>query len=431
MAIAWHKVTRISLATTLFCTLFSANAQTPHTNLDESKVKPYVLPDVLTAKDGKKITTVQQWQSQRAFLVQEFADNVYGRMPSAPAGLHFRTDSVDKNALNGTAIRSEVSIFLGPSESSPVVHVLLYLPSHAKGKVPVFTGLNFTGNQTTSDEPGITIQPNWLAVQKNNPKAPARGSSVNAWPFAQIVQQGYGVATAWYGDLEVDNPEGWKTGIRTTLADSLHIQPQEWSAMGAWAWGLSRIQDYLLSNPAVDSHRIFVIGHSRLAKAAFWAGISDQRFAIVFLNNSGEAGAALARRNFGETTEDLNTRFPHWFSPKYAAFNNKPEILPFDQHMLLATIAPRPLYVASATEDLWSDPKGEFLGAEAADPVYALYGLRGLTGDFPPPVNTSIGDTIGYHLRTGKHAITPFDWTQYIAFANRNLPAGKATSSKK
>lgn len=396
-----------------------AVAQTAHTNLDEGKVRPYVLPSALTTPQGKTVRTVQQWHSQRAYLLQLFAENIYGRVPSVPPGMHFHLDSIDRNALNGLAIRSEVSIFLGPSKSSPVLHVLLYLPAHARGKVPVFVGLNFLGNHSTSHDQNITIQPNWLATQKLGP--PARGIQASRWPFTEIVSKGYGVATAWYGDLEVDNPDGWKTGIRTTLAKPLHIQPQEWGALSVWAWGMSRIQDYLLTNSAVDSHRVIAIGHSRLGKASLWAGANDTRFAMVIANDSGEGGAALARRNFGETTADLNRVFPHWFIPRFQAFDDKPDTMPVDQHELLSLIAPRPLYIASATEDLWGDPKGEFLGAEAAGNVYELYGLHGVTGNFPPPVNTSIGDAVGYHLRTGKHDITLFDWEQYIAFANRTL----------
>jgi len=422
MALAWARVGIVLAGSMLL-----ANAQTAKTNLDESRVQPYTLPSALTTPDSKTVRTVKDWQQRRAFLLKAFAENVYGRMPAAPAGMHYRVESVDKNALGGAAVRSEVSVYMGPSDNAPVMHVLLYLPAHAAGKMPVFVGLNFLGNHSTTTDPNIAIQPNWLAAQKSDSKPPVRGDQASRWPFAELVGAGYGVATAWYGDVEVDTPDGWKTGVRTTLADSLHVQPQEWAAIGVWAWGMSRIQDYLLTRPEVDSHRIIATGHSRLGKACLWAGANDTRFAMVVSNDSGEGGAALARRNFGETTEDLNRAFPHWFIPQFRNFNGKAESLPVDQHELLSLIAPRPLYVASATEDQWADPKGEFLSAQEAGKVYALYGLHGVSGSFPPPVNTSIGDRIGYHLRTGKHDITPFDWTQYVAFANRNLkPASSA-----
>lgn len=383
--------------------LFCACAHAQKTNRDESKVLPYTLPSALTMPDGKTVRTVKQWQKQRAYLLKLFADNEYGRMPDAPTGMHYRVDSVDRNALNGAAVRSDVSVFLGPSDSAPVMHVLLYLPTHIVGKAPVFVGLNFA------------VVPPLSAAASTRKREEDRG------PFAQLIAAGYGVATAWYGDLEADNPDGWKTGVRTTLAGPLHIQPQEWAALGVWAWGMSRIQDYLLTLPEVDAQRIIVVGHSRIGKAAPWAGANDTRFAMVVSNDSGEGGAALARRDFGETIQILNTAFPHWFVARFRDFNGNAAAMPMDQHELLSLIAPRALYVASASDDWWSDPKGEFLSAQEASKVYALYGLKGVSGSFPPPLDTSIGDRIGYHLRTGQHDIMPFDWSQYVAFANRNL----------
>ena len=235
------------------------------------------------------------------------------------------------------------------------------------------------------------------------------------------MQRGYGVATAWYGDLEFDRPDGYRRGVRTTLAGAIRAKPEEWGALGAWAWGMSRILDYLETNTAVDAHRIIAVGHSRLGKATLWAGANDSRFAMVAANDSGEGGAALARRNVGESIKDLNRAFPHWFVHRYTAFDGHPERLPIDQHMLLSLMAPRPLYVSSASEDLWSDPKGEFMGAQATHAVYGLYGYSALPGDFPPPVNTPIGSRVGYHLRRGKHDITFFDWMAFADFADRNL----------
>ncbi|MEO8415894.1 MAG: hypothetical protein ABI472_19695, partial [Ginsengibacter sp.] len=234
-----------------------------------------------------------------------------------------------------------------------------------------------------------------------------------------ILSHGYAVATAYDGDLEPDNPGGWKTGIRTTLQDVLHIRPDEWRAMGAWAYGLGRIMDYFQKDKDIIANRVALIGHSRLGKAALWAAASDPRFALIISNESGEGGATLSKRWFGETVKIINEKFPHWFVTKYKTYGDNTNALPIDGHMLLSLIAPRPLYVASAEGDTWSDPKGEFLSAKEAGRVYALFGKIGITADSMPPVQHPVGNTIRYHIRAGKHDVTLYDWQQYLQFADQ------------
>jgi len=284
----------------------------------------------------------------------------------------------------------------------------MYLPANSKGKAPVFVGLNFNGNAAIQNDPEI--------LTNSNNKV-SRGASSSRWPVKTIIENGFGLVTACYNDIEIDNKDGWKTGVRTKLQNNLKIKPEEWGAIGAWAWGLSRIMDYLETDKDIDQNKVAVMGHSRLGKTALWAGASDPRFSLVISNESGEGGAALARRWFGETVYLINKNFPHWFVDAYKSYNHNVFDLPVDQHELLALIAPRPLYVASAAGDLWSDPKGEFLSAWHAGEVYSLFGQEGVGTDEMPALDYPVGHRINYHIRTGKHDVTSFDWEQYIMFA--------------
>lgn len=402
----------------LLCVSFSANAQPPE-NTDEAKVGSYTLPPLLQTAEGREIKTAKEWETlQRPRILQLFADNVYGRFPGRPKDMKATLVSIDKTALNGKATRKEVAISFTKDKSGPVLHLLLYLPNNVKGKVPVFVGLNFEGNHTIQSDAGITVTENWKKLHPQVSVA-ERGDQERRWPVDELINAGYGLATAWYQDLEPDNPQGWKQGVRAALQQELNIRPDEWGAIGAWAWGLSRIMDFLETDPQVNAKQVVLTGHSRLGKAALWAAANDQRFAVVVSNDSGEGGAALARRNFGETVYRINTSFPHWFVAKYKSYNNAVDQLPVDQHELLALMAPRPLYVASASEDAWADPKGEFLSAREAGKVYALYGLKGIEADEQPPADTPVGNWVRYHLRTGKHDMLLFDWQQYILFANK------------
>jgi hypothetical protein len=405
-----------------------AFAQDIPINQDETKVPPYVLPDPLQGPGGNRITNSQQWlQRQRAAMLKLFADNVYGRMPGKPKNMQFKIYSVDSFALGGIAIRKQVTILFNGDVSSPSMDLLLYLPKSAKKPVPAFMGLNFYGNQTINADTGIRLSTRWAmddenpGIINNQATETSRGKDAGKWAVEELIRRGYGLATAYYGDLEPDHPDGWKTGIRTTMKKELSIDENEWGAIGAWAWGLSRMMDYLETDVAVDAKKVVITGHSRLGKACLWAAANDERFAIIVSNNSGEGGAALSKRWFGETIERINTSFPHWFAPAYKQFNKHPGLLPVDQHILLSLMAPRPLYVASAAEDWWADPKGEFLSAKNAEPVYALFGKKGLGVTDMPPVDHPVGETIRYHIRTGKHDLTLYDWQQYIDFADKQF----------
>ena len=238
------------------------------------------------------------------------------------------------------------------------------------------------------------------------------------------MERGYGLATAYYGDAEADFDGGWKQGLRGAVAPQgadHHFEPSDWGSIAAWSWALSRALDQLSLDPAIDGQKVALLGHSRLGKTALWAGARDPRFAMVIANESGEGGAALARRFFGETTLRINTSFPHWFNGRFKDYNHRIADLPVDQHELVALVAPRPVYIASAEQDRWADPKGEYLGGWHASEVYRLLGKEGLPGPDLPAVNRSVGESVGYHIRSGPHALTAVDWEFYLKFADRHL----------
>ncbi|MBC8166465.1 MAG: acetylxylan esterase [Bryobacteraceae bacterium] len=396
-------------------------AETWKGNHDESNVKSYTLSDPLTLLNGKKVRNADEWKKlRRPEILHLFEDNVYGKTPSVAIKPHFDVISTDRDALGGKAVRKEVTISFVGHDGGPKIHLLLYLPRGAKGAVPVFTGLNFGGNHTVSKDPGITIANVWLKGRLQRADEETRGQSVSRWPVERILARGYGVATAYYGDIEPDFDGGMEHGVRRMFrSEGQPDQGNNWAAIGSWAWGLGRIADYLVTDKDVDSKRLVLTGHSRLGKAALWAGAQDERFAIVISNNSGEGGAALSKRNFGEDVWRINNSFPHWFARNYRKYSNKESDLPIDQHMLLALIAPRPLYVASAAEDLHADPRGEFLSAVNAGPVYELLGKKGLGTDGMPGIDKPIMKTIAYHIRAGKHDMTDYDWDRYLDFADR------------
>lgn len=395
---------------------------------DETKVPSYKLPALLESESGKAIKNVKQWENKRRpEILGLFSDQVHGKTPARKIPMKFQLQSVDEQALGGKATRKQVRIYFG-RDSSRHMDLLLYLPNSSKTPAPVFLGLNFTGNQTIHPDPDIFIS----TRQTNNgdntgykdgyATEESRGLRVRRWPVEQILSRGYGVATIYYGDIQPDRPDSFREGIHSLFFKPGQEKPGpgEWGAVGAWAWGLSRALDYLVQDPDVNPDQVAVLGHSRLGKASLWAGAQDQRFAIVISNDSGEGGAAITRRKFGETIKDINTRFPHWFCDNYKKYNNKENELPVDYHQLIALIAPRPVYVASASGDQWADPKGEYLSLYHAGPVYELYGLKPLKSPVPPglekPVRT---ESMGYHMRNGKHDILLYDWTNYMDFADK------------
>jgi hypothetical protein len=401
-------------------------------NYDEAKVGSYTLPDPLAGTDGRRVTDADEWRrARRGEILRDFRDLMYGHTPELPSRLRSEVVSIRKDAVGGLATRTLVTLQFFDDPAAPIINLALYVPNAAPKPVPVFLGMGFYGNASLEDDPSIPLSPTWMRPNKNarvdeNHRATDdyRGISAHRWPLAMVLKRGYGVSALYCGDVEPDHIDGWRQGIRgyaLKLSGRTERAAGEWGALGAWAWGLSRALDYLETHPAVDARRVAVFGHSRLGKTALWDGAQDERFALVISNNSGEGGASLARRKFGENIAFSIAHASWRYCDRFRDYIGRADELPFDQHMLLALIAPRPLYVCSATEDGLADPKGEFLSALHAGPAYRLFGLGGVGTTRWPSPEQPVGDTIGYHLRTGDHGIKEYDWAQFLTFADRHL----------
>ena len=410
----------------LFLIVFNIQAQQKDVISDESKVPEYKLPDVLTRFNGSKVKSEKVWfKKQRPEILKVFTNEVYGKVPGELHISDVKIRETSDHAVNGMAIRKQLSLFFRKGDRNLEVNVLMYLPKLNK-KAPVFLAYNFTGNHAVYNDPNIRLTESWVnnnpsvGIINNQVTEQSRATASDRWPVEEIIKAGFGLVTVYYGDIDPDKDD-FSDGIQPFLYQENQIKPRfnEWGSVAAWAWGLSRVMDYLEKDSLVDSRKVAVLGHSRLGKTALWAGANDQRFGMVISNESGCVGAALSRRQFGETIQIINSKFPHWFCDNFLKYGDNEELLPVDQHMLLALIAPRPLYVASAEGDKWSDPRGEFLSAKYASPVYELMGLEGLPVKEMPEINHPVMGTIGYHIRSGKHDLTLYDWTQYITFANK------------
>lgn len=399
-------------------------------NRDPKKIPPFYLPDPLVLKNGYRVTSARQWKMERRpELLDLFAEYEYGYTPGGKSD-EFAIETVSETkALGGKAIMRQIVLKFSSDSRIPKLNVLMFLPAHAKGPVPAFVGLNFKGNHTVCDDPNIKLGTVWdVQYKPSRPgKEEERGSQHSRWEPEFLVENGFALLTAYYQDIDVDENDEFTRGIHLLYKKDPNAArtDSEWGKIGSWAWALSRIMDYIETDKSINQKQVCLMGHSRLGKTALWAGAQDERFAMVISNNSGCGGASLGRHFFGEFPLFLADVRPHWFCEKYHRLATIVEQIPIDQHELIALIAPRPVYVASATDDIGADPEGEFLSALNADPVYKLLGLPGFGNvTAMPNPDTSVGETIGYHLRTGKHDVTLFDWQQYVRFAKKhfNIP---------
>ena len=418
---------KISLSLTAMVFVFQLFAQkTTPTIKNEADVPSYDLPRLLISMGGKEIVNPSEWERlRRPEILSYFANQVYGVVPGQLDFYDVEVLDDEPNAMTGKAIRKQVNLIFKRGTKSIKMPLLIYLPNKKK-KSSVFLAYNFNGNHSVNVDPAILINGKKESELRGNElknfNHAERGERTSRWAIEKMIDAGYGLVTIDYNNVDPDKND-FSDGIHALFYKTGQTAPakNEWGSLSAWAWGMSRVMDYLETEVLIDHKKVILFGHSRLGKTALWAGASDQRFSIVISNNSGCGGAALSRRRFGEKISDINTNYPHWFAKNFHNFNENEVGLAVDQHMLIALMAPRPVYVASASQDLWADPRGEFLALKEASPIYDLYGKKGIEIEKLPPVNTPFRGTVGYHLRKGKHDVTDYDWEQYIKFADHHF----------
>jgi hypothetical protein len=386
-------------------------APTGHrTNYDEAKVGTYTLPDPLVLNDGEPVRDAATWyQRRKPEILELYRRTIFGRVPQNLPKAIAQVVSVDSNAVDGTAVRKLVLIRFGEGPGAPFIRAVIYLPLHRTAPVPVFLQMAFNAELPFLSDPTL--------VSKKVPPAKELGQ------VADILARGYAYAIYLYSDLQIDQANTRSSGLEALVAGpGASPPPDAWGAIGVWAWGASRVLDYLETDPDVNARKVALVGHSRLGKTALWAGAEDPRFAMVLASCPGELGASISRRDYGETVDDLVSRYPWWFAPGFGRYAGHWDQLPVDAHMLIALNAPRPVFVTAGSGDLWADPKGEFLGEMAAGPVYRLVGAKELGATEMPSqeVDVTSGD-LAFRFHTGPHAIVPSDWAAFLTFADRYL----------
>jgi hypothetical protein len=403
-------------------------------NYTEAKTGIYSLPDPLRFADGTKVADAKTWfEKRRPELFKIIEENEYGRVPGKPAQMSFDVFDKGTPAFDGKALRKQVTIYFTASRTENYVDVLLYLPANATGPVPVLLNFGWAGNNlAAAADPGVKVGRQWSAQEKKRvPATPpppggrggGPGRNVNVM---QVVERGYGFAIFNYNDIDVDTLDALQHGIRAAYLKpgQTECAPDEWGAVAAWGWGASRIIDWFETEPAIDAKRIAITGASRLGKTVLWTAARDERVACVIASVSGEGGAALSRRDYGETVAHLvaPSRFPYQFAINYQKWQGKKfQEAPWDAHTIIALVAPRAVLLQTGSTDKWSDPYGEFLAAKAATPVFALLGEKGIEEYSMPATGKPLMNRLGYLMHDGPHGVLPADWPVFLDFMQKHL----------
>jgi (4-O-methyl)-D-glucuronate---lignin esterase len=387
-------------------------------NYDESKVPAYSLPDPLVLQNGEKVEDADTWNNKRRKeILSLFENEQFGKSPNRD-NVHFKLIETGALVSDKQAIRKQVTIYFTEDTSNYKAGLLIYLPVKTKEPAPLLLMISFSPNCLTVDDQGVKCGMMWTREGKRI--SASEGRKFGSFDVEKFISNGIGVATIYYGDIEPDFPQGIKYGIRGHYLKSGmdYPAPDEWGAISAWAWGLSCVMDYLETDRQVDSKKVVLYGVSRLGKTVLWAGAKDERFGMVIASCSGEGGAALSRRQYGETIKHMidSTRYFYQFCGNRAKYGDDPNTCPVDAHMLISLIAPRPLLLQTGDKDYWSDPKGEFLAAVAAGPVYKLLGKKGLETDVWPEAGKPILNDLGYFMHSGSHGTLPADFDIFINF---------------
>jgi hypothetical protein len=366
-------------------------------NYDESKVRAFTLPDPLVAANGARVRDERAWRTRRAEILRLYETEIYGRIPARTPRVTWTVGETDAAARDGAAIRKRITGAIETADAAqPLrINLTLLMPARTEKPVPVILVLSFGAAGAAATEPPVA---------------------------ADILARGWGYATIVYQDIQPDRINTFNQGVIGATHGSGQPAPDEWGAIGAWAWGASRVIDYLATDASVNAKQVAVFGHSRLGKTALWASALDERIAAVYASCSGEMGAALARRDWGETVDDMAQNFPYWFAGNFQKWVGRWNDMPVDAHMLIALSAPRPVFATGGTGDQWADPVGMFQAEVAAGPVYRLLGKKDLGTTKLPPLDKPLVDgDLGWHYHTGGHSATKEDWEAFLEFVAKYL----------